>query len=322
MTRSMVAAPLLAAGLLITAACDADFGDWGPSDRYKADFHESRPLNPGGTVSIDNFNGSIEIASWNENSVEINGTKYASQRDYLDQMKIDVSGGPGAVRIRTIRPSFSHCNCGARYTIRVPKRVTLDEIVSSNGPLRVESIEGAVRLRTSNGGIRIEGVKGDVRGRTSNGAIEIRDLEGNANVHTSNGPVDAEASRGSFEAETSNGKITAMLDDPTSNWPIRLNTSNGPIDLTLKGSTLPDVRADTSNSSIVLHLPPSASARVRANTSNHSSITSDFDSLMGGDEEDDRGKRHRRSSVDGKIGQGGPLLDLSTSNGPIKILKL
>ena len=59
-------------------------------------------------------------------------------------------------------------------------------------------------------------------------------------------------------------------------------------------------------------------ARVHATTSRHSSVTTDFDELFHGDEDDRRG---RRSEVEGRIGSGGPLIDLSTSNGPIKILK-
>ena len=309
---------LFAGSLLLLFGCE-DWGDWGPSDRYKEDFHHSYALKPGGTVSVENFNGPVEIIGWEQDSVEVDGTKYASQKTYLDEMKVDVSATPTAVRIRTTRPSYSHGGCGARYAIRVPRRVALDEIVSSNGGIRIEQIEGTVRLRTSNGSIRVDNLKGDLEGRTSNSSVELREVTGNSRVHTSNGHIDAETSHGSFEAETSNSKIEATLVDPMPNWPIRLSTSNGHIELRLQGRSFPDVRANTSNSSLVVHLPPDVNARVRASTSHHSSITSDFDELMRGGE-DDHGRR--RSEVDGRIGNGGPLFDLSTSNGPIKILKL
>jgi DUF4097 and DUF4098 domain-containing protein YvlB len=317
--RGTLLTPLLAAGLLVLTGCE-DWGDWGPSDRYKEDFHHSYAMKPGGTLSMENFNGPVEIMSWEQDTVEINGTKHASQRSYLDEMKIDVSATPGAVRIRTLRPSLSHCNCGARYSIRVPRRVMLDEIVSSNGGIRIDRIEGNARVRTSNGGVRIDGLTGDLNARTSNGSIEIRDLDGSARVHTSNGSIDAEATHGSFEAETSNGRIEVTLVEPGADWPMRLTTSNGHIELTMKGNKLPDVRASTSNSSVVVHLPASVNARVRAATSHHNNITTDFNELLRSDEEDDR--RRRRSEVEGRLGSGGPLIDLSTSNGPIKILKL
>lgn len=316
--RTLWCAPVLAAGLFVLTGCE-DFGDWGPSDRYREDFHYSYALKPGGTVSLESFNGSIEVMSWEQPTVEVNGTKYASQKEYLDEMKVDANATPGQVRIRMLRPSFSHGNCGARFSIRVPKQVVLDEIVTSNGPIRVDGIDGNVRVRTSNGGVRVDNLKGELTARTSNGAIELREIEGNVRLHTSNGHIDAEASNGSFEAETSNSKIEARLVNPVSNWPVRLNSSNGHIDLTLQGSKMPDVRAETSNSSIELHLPASVNARVRASTSHHSSVTSDFDQLMRSGEDDDR--HGRQSEVEGTLGSGGPLMDLSTSNGSIKILK-
>src|ERR1700676_968774 len=134
--RALWIAPLLATGMFVLTGCE-DWGDWGPSDRYKEDFHHSYAMKPGGTVSVENFNGPVEIMSWEQDTVEVNGTKYASQKSYLEDLKIDISATPGAVRIRSIRPSMSHCNCGASYAIRVPRRVLLDEIVSSNGAIRI-----------------------------------------------------------------------------------------------------------------------------------------------------------------------------------------
>ncbi len=315
--RSVLCAAALAAMMLATAGCE-DW-NWGPSDRYKEDFHYTRELAPGGTVSLENFNGPVEITSWDQSTVEINGTKYARDQALLNDMKIDVSGGENSVRIRTVRPSMAQGNCGARYSIHVPRRVALDEITSSNGEIRVEGIDGPARLRTSNGAVRLDGVKGEVNARTSNGAIEARNIDGNARLTTSNGAISADSSHGSFEATTSNSKIEATLRDPVSTWPVRLDTSNGHIDLTLQGTKIPDVRAGTSNSSITLHLPATVNARVHATTSHHNAITSDFEELAGGRDEE---RRRRRSEVEGTLGGGGPLIDLSTSNGTIHIAKL
>src|SRR5207302_11157719 len=114
------------------------------------DFHGTFPLNSGGTVALENFNGSVEVFAWDQNSVDVSATKYASTKEQLDAVKIDVAAGSSAsVRIRTIRPSSWHGNMGARYTLRVPRRVQLDSITTSNGAIRVEGIDGAAHLRTS-----------------------------------------------------------------------------------------------------------------------------------------------------------------------------
>src|SRR5207237_887913 len=162
----------------------------------------------------------VEVFGGDQNAVEVSATKYASTKEQLEALKIDVAAATSAsVRIRTIRPSSWRGNMGARYTIRVPRHVQLDSIATSNGSIRIEGVDGAVHLRTSNGTIRTVKVHGDLEARTSNGSIEAQDLDGNANLHTSNGGIRADASHGSFEAATSNRSIIADGRDPQTNWP-------------------------------------------------------------------------------------------------------
>jgi DUF4097 and DUF4098 domain-containing protein YvlB len=305
--------PLVAASLLLGGCLY--IGDFEDSDAYREDFHSTHALEPGGAVSIETFNGSIEVRGWEQNSVEVNGTKSASSKGALDALKIEINDSAGSVRIRAVRPPDFYRNLGVRFSVRVPHKALLDLVATSNGKIQVEDVEGHARLHTSNGSVRASRIKGEVEARTSNGAIEAQDVDGNVNLHTSNGSIRAETTHGSFEGTTSNGSITARLNDPAATWPVRAETSNGHIDLTLDTKQLPEVRASTNNSSILLRLPAAANARVQAATS-HSSITSDFGSLESGD------RRRSHSEMHGTIGNGGPLIDLQSSNGSIKILKL
>lgn len=299
--------------ILGLTAC-VDFAELGDSDRYKEDFHYSYALSPGGTVSVENANGSIDIAGWDQNTVDISGTKYASTKSNLDSIKIETSAAAGGVRVRTVRPEEWHGNGGARYTIKVPRKVLLDTISSTNGGIRVDDVDGNARLKSTNGSIRIHDLHGELNAHTTNGAMEADGLEGNANLETTNGSIKVDASHGSLEASTSNGAVTAMLADPVSNWPIKLHSTNGHIDLNIKSGKLPDVRAETSNSSITVHLPTNASARLRASTS-HASVTSDFNVNAA------RGDSESKSELEGDIGGGGALLELTSTNGSIRILK-
>jgi len=304
---------VMAASLLLSGCIYV--GDWGETNAYREDFHSTHPLNAGGTVSVEGFNGAIEITGWEQNSVEVNGTKYSSTKGGLDAIKVDVSATPGSVRIRCSKASdLTWHNMGVRISLRVPHKVLLDPVSTSNGKIQVEDVEGTARLHTSNGAIRLGRIKGDIEARTSNGTIEAMDMDGDVRFHTSNGSIRAEATHGPMEATTSNGGINVRMRDSAGTRPMRLESSNGHIEATIEGGAVPEVRATTSNSSILLRLPASANAQVRASTS-HSSITTDFDELSV-----DRRKRH--SEVEGTLGRGGPMLDLRSSNGAIKILKL
>src|ERR1039457_1884630 len=85
------------APVLLLSGC-VEFGDFGDSEAYKEDFKHTYPLEPGGSVSIETFNGSIELTGWEQNSVEVNGTKYASTRSALDSITIEMNVPPGGIR--------------------------------------------------------------------------------------------------------------------------------------------------------------------------------------------------------------------------------
>jgi DUF4097 and DUF4098 domain-containing protein YvlB len=200
--------------------------------------------------------------------------------------------------------------------IRVPRRVELERITSSNGSIRIEDLEGTARLRTSNGGVRITHVKGPVEIETSNGGVDVMEHDGSVIAKTSNGGIRADNVRGLFEAATSNGSINARLAEPEPGKAIKLDSSNGSVTLTMDAVKDNDVRITTSNSSITLKLPPTAKGMLKANTSNSNSVTTDFDVSV-------RSGQISKGHVEGALNGGtGPVFDLSTSNGSIRILKL
>ena len=282
--RSLLSVSCLAL-IFILAGCDFDFVEHGDSSRFQENFTHSYQLKPGGRLAVENFNGSVEVFGWDKDSVEVSGTKYASTEDLLRSIRIDIQAAADAVRIRTDRPAMRG-NYGARFTIHVPRKCEIERIGSSNGSIRLEDVDGPARLRTSNGAIRASRVGGAVEAQTTNGRIEMVAIKGNAIMRTSNGSVRGEDLQGNVETSTTNGGITIALDQAR------------------------EVRANTTNGSITVRLPENAGVSVQANTSN-SSITSDFDV---------RG-RVAKNRVDGVIGSGGPLLDLETSNGSIRLAK-
>jgi hypothetical protein len=297
---------------LFLAGCeDFDLGGIGGSDRYREDFHFSYPLSAGGSLRLETFNGSVEISGWDKNTIDIDGTKYANTEYRLKEMKLDIVPSANSVTIRTLPPLDHRGNAGARFTIHVPKRIELASIVSSNGKITIESIEGATHLRTSNGSVHVNGLVGQLEAQTSNGTVEVTDVTGDTTLQSSNGTIRADVRKGRFAAHTSNGSISVRLMEPDSS-PVRLESSNGHIELTM--DALREVKATTSNSSITVRLPASAGAMVDAHTSN-SSITCDFDVSV-------RGGMISKHRLEGTIGKGGPLLDLGTSNGSIKLLRL
>jgi DUF4097 and DUF4098 domain-containing protein YvlB len=277
--RRITLFPLLCFSFAL-AGCDLENLDGDGSNRVQTDFHYSFPLNAGGSLNVDTFNGSIEIIGWDQNSVDISGTKYAHSQDLLDAVKIDTIHNASSITGHAIRPYDTRGNMGAKFIIHAPRKVNLDRIVSSNGK------------------------------------IEVRSVTGTENLRTSNGHIDAEQVDGPIDASTSNGRITVVAELSGARAPIHVRTSNGPIEVTAEHSINSDLHASTSNGSITVHLPASLSARLRATTSN-APITSDFEVTTTGQIE----KHHLEGSINEPRSES-PMIDLSTSNGHIRLAKL
>jgi len=267
--------------------------------RKREEFSRTYELRPGGRVNLESFNGGVEIRTWDQSKAEIHGTKYASSEDALRLLKVDISSSPDLLEIRSVRPggngSWTRGNCGVSLCITVPRQTHIDKLATSNGPIKVDGIEGRMRLTTSNGPVDVQASTGELDVRTSNGPVELTRFSGRAAVQTYNGPIE----------------VSALQLDTAA--PLRLETSNGPIDITLpRSAAAPEVRAHSSNGPILLRLPEGVSGRVRANTSN-SKGSSDF-AITGGE----RGK----TRLEGALGNGsGPLFDLTTSNSPIQLTR-
>ncbi len=308
--------PLLAlaalAAIPFQTGCDLEsFAD--SSSRYHEDFQYTYDLKPGGKLAVESFNGSIEVLGWEKDSVQVTGTKYAGREEMLREIQIEAKTEDNSVRVRAVRPHGRRGNMGAKFMIRAPRQVLLDRIVSSNGQIRVEDIRGNAHLETSNGAIRLRQFEGRLDARTSNGGIEADNVGGNSIVHTSNGGIRLDRVVGSVEAGTSNGGVHVRLAKTNPNDRLSFESSNGSIEVELENMEGSELRASTSNASIILRMPASTKARLRASTSN-AGITSDFE--MGPNAA--RSKNH----LEGDINGGGPLLDLNTSNGSIKLQKM
>jgi hypothetical protein len=267
--RTKLVLPALSVAMLALTACD--FEDIGGA-HYTRDFHYSYPMAANGKLSVETFNGAVEVSGWDQDTVDISGTKQGPTQEAADALEVSVDHTANAVSVRVVRPSVRRHNEGARFVIKVPRRAVLDRVVSSNGAIRTSDGAGPARFHTSNGAIQVSGLAG------------------------------------SLDAQTSNGRIAADL--VNADGPVRLETSNGSIEVTLPAKFDEEVRAHTSNGSVTLRAPSTLNARVAARTSN-GKITSDLDLRTSGE--------ISRTRLEGVIGAGGPLIDVATSNGSIRI---
>ena len=124
---------------------------------------------------------------------------------------------------------------------------------------------------------------------------------------TVNGGLNIEGATAQVKARTVNGGIEAA----STSGPVSAKTVNGGI--RVKAGTIGEgpVEYETVNGSITLELPENMNADIEMRTVNGSITSEDFPITVQG--------RFDRRRISGKIGKGGPELNVSTVNGSIRL---
>lgn len=153
------------------------------ADEVREEFHQSYPLSANGRVSLENINGGVRIAVWDQNEVKVDAVKRAYRRERLDEAKIQVNATGDSIRIRTDYPDRDQTftdDEGRRfnnpatveYALTIPRRARIDSIEVINGSLDVDGVEGDVKASSINGNVKARSLAGDVRLSTVNGGLE------------------------------------------------------------------------------------------------------------------------------------------------------
>jgi len=252
-------------------------------------FDKTYDVSPGIQFEILNRDGSIDITGWDQNRITIHAVKKTRWGGKLENVAIEVLSGAD-FRVETIhvikKPKVS-----VNYDIKVPFNVVVKSVRTSNGAIDLEGTRGDTEISTSNGTIEVEGSEGNVDANTSNGSIEIEDVKGYVSARTSNGSISVEDTTGIVELETSNGTIHAEVREVGEHG-TRLRTSNGAIEVEIDSSLNIDLEAKTSNGKITVD---------------------DLEVVV---------KEISKTSLRGKLGDGGKKISCRTSNGAIELKSL
>jgi DUF4097 and DUF4098 domain-containing protein YvlB len=153
---------------------------------------------PGGSFAIENVNGPVTIVGWDRDAVEIHAVKTASHAvaDLL-RVQIDVAATPGLVQVSTVDPHEDGVEVAVDYTVRVPRRVLLQEVATVNGTVRVSGVNTEGKLNSVNGDIDVSDSAGGFSARTTNGDIHME--------------IGRLAAAGPLAVETVNGAIALAL---------------------------------------------------------------------------------------------------------------
>lgn len=254
--RNLCLATLVLVAGLTLSACS----EMGAFEK-RQEISKTFDIKSGGSITVENTNGSITAEGWDQDKVEVVAIKTAHGYDNRDaeenlnrlEVVFDTSGNN--LRIETRYPHRMGFGGGVQYTLRVPRKIGLD-LRSTNGHVEAGDVEGQIRLGTTNGSIKAENIGGSLRGSTTNGKITatftryagdgIRlsttngsvqlslpdDVDANLSAHTTNGsvrtdfPITTQGVLGKHSLEGKLGKGGPVIELRTTNGSISITRSS------------------------------------------------------------------------------------------------
>jgi DUF4097 and DUF4098 domain-containing protein YvlB len=164
------------------------------------EFHHTYPLAANGRIELQNINGDVHIAVWDQNEVKVDAVKRARTAERLKDAEIRVQASTDSISIKTHYleqdEGWHHGEndpASVDYTLTVPRNARLDGIMLINGRLDITGIGGEVHASCINGQLTARGLSGRVRLATINGPLDA-DFEhlptAEVELSSVNGPVD------------------------------------------------------------------------------------------------------------------------------------
>ena len=246
-----------------------------------------------GVLRIHNPNGRTRVCGSDREDLEVRAYKRAraesseAAHDLLQHIVVSSNEDDDALTLEVEAPKRWNRRGQVFLQVSVPRGLRV-EVNAVNGRIDIQCIRGTVIARSTNGSANIADVIGDIEIVTSNAKVACSCTCGKIVARSSNGKIVLESHKGSVDASTSNGLIRVGLDAVGKDGVV-LATSNG---------------------RIALELPADVDADVDLRVNN--GIIRNERSLC-------KATRESNGVVRGRLGEGGALIKLRTSNGSISL---
>lgn len=298
--------------------------------------HFERTLQVNGAVDLEVTSGSgdINVHPGGSGSVVISAKIHANSGSWLfgggnveerihriEQNPAVVQQG-NSIRIGRFEDRDLTKNISIDYDITVPAQTKLtshtgsgDQTISGlqlpmtaktgSGNVTVEHLSAETRISSGSGDLKISSIKGILYADAGSGNIRAEDVAGDVFANTGSGNVEiSQSAGGSVKAETGSGNI--KLHGVKGG----LRASAGSGDIHAEGEPTADWRLGAGSGNITLKVPTQASFNIDARTSSGTLTVKRPVTMQG---------TMARNHIQGKVGNGGVMLDVHTGSGDIEV---
>jgi len=203
MKKSIGIGSLAAIVVLMSAAClipyfMPDSGSYPP----RHEFRRVVAMEPGGTISLENASGDIEIRGWDKDEVEISaeedwGSMYGWQSRLYGRgstaFGVDIETSGNVLKIRSRLSTREDSLRSVHYFLNVPRSVNLQDVRNKDGDIVIADLYGKIKVDLEKGNISVENFSGSLDLFLGQGSVEaeLLDLrpEDDVKITVKEGPI-------------------------------------------------------------------------------------------------------------------------------------
>jgi Putative adhesin len=298
--------------------------------------HFERTLQVSGPVDLEVSSGSGEITvrTGATNSVSVSAHIHASNGSWLfggnEEERIrkieqnpPVEQQGNTIRIGRIEDSELIRHISIDYELTVPAQTKLNAHTGSGG-ISITGVQLPLTGKTGSGGITVNNIGADTRINSGSGGLTIHGVKGSLHAETGSGSIHGDGVAGEIVATTGSGSVELEQIAPgdarveTGSGSVRLRgikgglrVSTGSGGIHAEGEPTHDWHLGAGSGTITLKVPAQASFNLDARTSSGTLTVNNHQVTMQG--------AISKNHIQGKVGNGGVIMDVHTGSGNIAI---
>jgi DUF4097 and DUF4098 domain-containing protein YvlB len=298
---------ILCSVFLLSSLCFAQFAFANSDGQFTRDLTVSGNAD----LQVETGSGDIHVRPGSGTSVHIVGHIHVSNWASNDEDKVrrieqnpPVQQMGSLIKIGKLEDPELRRHVSISYDITAPASTRISAN-SGSGEINIQGFQGRLSADTGSGDVTLRDIGAEVRSHTGSGRISAQNVgapfvastgsgdmdialnsAGDVDVHTGSGGIRVEHANGSLRARTGSGDVKAN-GTPASNWFVQ--TGSGAVTLQLADASNYDVDASTGSGDLKLEKP----VTVQGKLSKH--------------------------EIHGKVGNGGPKVEVHTGSGDIEI---
>ncbi|MBV9960127.1 MAG: DUF4097 family beta strand repeat protein [Acidobacteria bacterium] len=224
------------------------------------EFQHSYKLAPGGSLSIRNVSGDVNITGYDGDVVTVSGFKEGRDRDMVE---VEDRSSGNSISLGVRYPSPCNCDASVRFEVRIPRSINvyIEKVSTASGNIEVNGVRGEINVSTASGDVTVNEVNGRVHASTASGEMRVKDVVGEVSAQSASGDVEVEIAQ-----------LTGTED-------MKFSSASGDVHVRLPANLDADISMSTSTGDIRTDFPiqvkesrygPGAQARARLGSGSRS----------------------------------------------------